>query len=312
MKKKNLLAIGLALVLSLTLILSACGNGSSSGSSDSSSSSKSDSSSSTEALSGKITIGGSTALQPLAAQVAKEFMDKNPNVQIEVQGGGSGTGLSEAQAGNFDIGMSDVFAESKSNIDAKALKDYQVAVVGMTAAVNPKAGVKNLSKKDLQAVFTGKVKNWKEVGGKDLKITLVNRPDGSGTRATFDQFALDNKTPAEGITQDSTNTVKKIISETPGAIGYMALSYFTANDSSVVKLSIDGVEANVDNVASGKFPVWAYEHMYTKGEPSKLVKAFLDFIMSDAVQTKDVPAQGYLSVNDMKVQRDATGKQSDK
>jgi phosphate transport system substrate-binding protein len=310
MKKKNLLAIGLVFVLSLTLILSGCGNGS--GSSDSSSSSKADSSSSSEALSGKITIGGSTALQPLAAQVAKEFMEKNPDVQIEVQGGGSGTGLSEAQAGNFDIGMSDVFAESKSNIDAKALKDYQVAVVGMTAAVNPKAGVKNLSKKDLQAVFTGKVKNWKEVGGKDQKITLVNRPDGSGTRATFDQFALDNKTPAEGITQDSTNTVKKIISETPGAVGYMALSYFTANDTSVTKLSIDGVEASDDNVASGEFPVWAYEHMYTKGEPSKLVKAFLDFMMSDAVQTKDVPAQGYLSVKNMKVQRDAEGKQTDK
>ncbi|MCO7175948.1 phosphate ABC transporter substrate-binding protein [Sporolactobacillus kofuensis] len=308
MKKKNLLAIGLAFVLSLTLILSGCGNGNGSAGS---SSSKSDSSSS-EALSGKITIGGSTALQPLAAQAAKEFMEKNPNVQIEVQGGGSGTGLSEAQAGNFDIGMSDVFAESKTNIDAKALKDYQVAVVGMTAAVNPKAGVKNLSKKDLQAVFTGKVKNWKEVGGKNQKITLVNRPDGSGTRATFDQFALDNKTPAEGITQDSTNTVKKIIAETPGAVGYMALSYFTANDKSVVKLSLDGVEATEKTVATGEFPVWAYEHMYTKSKPSKLVKAFIDFMMSDAVQGKDVPAQGYLSVKDMKVQRDATGKQTDK
>ncbi|GAY74997.1 phosphate ABC transporter substrate-binding protein [Sporolactobacillus inulinus] len=308
MKKKNLLAIGLVFILSLTLVLSGCGNSSSGSSSDAS---KSESSSSA-ALSGKLTIGGSTALQPLAAQAAKEFMEKNPDVQIEVQGGGSGTGLSETQAGNFDIGMSDVFAESKSNVDAKALKDYKVAVVGMTAAVNPKVGVKNLSKKDLQDVFTGKVKNWKEVGGKNQKITLVNRPDGSGTRATFDQFALDNKTPAEGITQDSTNTVKKIVADTPGAIGYMALSYFTANDDSVVKLSIDGVEASDANVASGEFPVWAYEHMYTKGEPSKLAKAFLDFMMSDDVQTKDVPAQGYLSVKDMKVERDATGKQTDK
>lgn len=239
-------------------------------------------------------------------------MDKNPNVQIDVQGGGSGTGLSEVSSGNFDIGMSDIFAENGKNIKASALVDHKVAVVGMTAAVNPKAGVKNLSKADLIKVFTGQVKNWKEVGGKDLKITLVNRPDGSGTRATFDQFALDGKTPAEGITQDSTDTVKKIIAQTPGAIGYMALSYFKAGDNSVVKLSIDNVAATDATVEAGKFPVWAYEHMYTKGAPSKLAKAFLDFMDSSDVQTKDIPALGYLSVDKMTVQRDATGKVSSK
>lgn len=309
MKKKSLFSVGLLFALSLILVLGACGNGSSSGDSSSSSSS---SESSSEALSGKITIGGSTALQPLATQAAKEFMEKNPDVQVDVQGGGSGAGLTGVSSGNFDIGMSDVFAESKEKVDASALKDYKVGVVGMTAAVNPKAGVKNLSKADLQKVFTGKVKNWKEVGGKDVKITLVNRPDGSGTRATFDQFALDGKTPAEGVTQDATNTVKKIVAETDGAIGYMALSYFTEGDDSVVKLSIDGVEANEENITSGKFPVWAYEHMYTKGEPKPLVKAFLDFMMSDDVQSKDVPAQGYISESNMKVQRDAKGVQSDK
>ncbi|RYL93804.1 phosphate ABC transporter substrate-binding protein [Sporolactobacillus sp. THM7-4] len=305
MKKKSFLAVALFLSLSLVLVLGACGNGSKSGSGASSSSS-----SDSKQLSGKITIGGSTALQPLASQAAKQFMDKNPGVQIDVQGGGSGTGLSEVSAGNFDIGMSDVFAESKSNIDAKALKDYKVAVVGMTAAVNPEAGVKNLSKADLQKVFTGKVKNWKEVGGNDVKVQLVNRPDGSGTRATFDQFALDGKTPAEGITQDSTNTVRQIIAEQPGAIGYMALSYFS--DKSVVKLSIDGIKATEENVASGKFPVWAYEHMYTKGEPSPLVKAFIDYMMSPEVQNGVVKGAGYLSTNKMQVQRDATGKTTNK
>ncbi|MDD9147902.1 MULTISPECIES: phosphate ABC transporter substrate-binding protein [unclassified Sporolactobacillus] len=311
MKKKSLLTIGLFLVLALTLVLGACGNGSSSGSSTSSSSSKSSASSSAP-LSGKLTIGGSTALQPLAAQAAKEFMDKNPNVQIDVQGGGSGTGLSEVSAGNFDIGNSDIFAESKKGIDASALTDNKVAVVGMTAAVNPQVGVTNLSKADLQKVFTGQVTNWSQVGGKNVKITLVNRSATSGTRATFDQFALDNKTPAEGITQDSSNTVKKIVAQTPGAIGYLALSYFTAGDKSIVKLSIDGVQATEDNVASGKFPVWSYEHMYTKGAPTGLAKAFIDYMMSDTVQTKDLPAQGYLTVNKMQVVRDASGKTTNK
>lgn len=305
MKKKKWIAFSLFLILSL--VLAACG-----GNSASTSSSKKSDGSKKEDLSGKIVIGGSTALQPLAAAAAKDFMNQHPNVQIDVQGGGSGTGLSEVSSGHFDIGMSDIFAENGKNIDAKALKDYKVAVVGMTAAVNPKVGVKNLSKADLQKVFTGKVKNWSEVGGKNQKITLVNRPDGSGTRATFDQFALDNKTPAEGITQDSSDTVKKIISDTPGAVGYLALSYFTSNDTSITKLSLDNVEASEDNVASGKFPVWAYEHMYTKGEPKPLVKAFLDYMAGEAVQGKLVPAQGYISVDKMKVERDADGKQTNK
>ncbi|GGL42035.1 hypothetical protein GCM10007968_02450 [Sporolactobacillus putidus] len=220
--------------------------------------------------------------------------------------------MSEVAAGNFDIGNSDIFAEAKKGIDAKALVDTKVAVVGMTAAVNPQAGVTNLSKADLQKVFTGQVTNWNQVGGKNLKITLVNRSATSGTRATFDQFALDNKTPAEGITQDSSNTVKKIVAQTPGAIGYLALSYFTAGDSSIVKLSIDGVQATEANISSGKFPVWAYEHMYTKGAPKGLAKAFIDFMMSSAVQSKDLPAQGYMAVGKMTVQRDATGAMTSK
>lgn len=308
MKKKSLLTLGMLLALSFILVLGACGSSTAGSSSSSSSASSSSSSASSAALSGKLTLGGSTALQPLAAQAAKEFMTSNPNVQIDVQGGGSGTGLSQVQAGNFDIGNSDIFAENGKNIDAKSLKDFKVAVVAMTAAVSPKAGITNLSKADLQKVFTGKVTNWKQVGGKDVKITLVNRPASSGTRKTFDQFALDGKTPANGITQDSSNTVKKIVAQTPGAIGYLALSYFTANDKSVVALSIDGVKATEENVANGKFPVWAYEHMYTKGTPSALAKAFLDYMMGSTVQSKDLPAQGYIPVGNMKVQRDATGK----
>ncbi|MFT8870824.1 MAG: phosphate ABC transporter substrate-binding protein [Sporolactobacillus sp.] len=304
MKKKSLLALSLLLVLSLILALGACSNGSSSSSSSKSSSSK------VENLSGKLTIGGSTALQPLVAQAAKEFMAKYKDVQIDVQGGGSGTGLTNVGSGTFDIGNSDIFAEQKQGVDASQLVDHKVAVVGMAAAVNSQAGVKNLTKAQLQGIFTGQYTNWNQVGGKDLKITIVNRTAGSGTRATFDQFALDGKTEVNGITQDSTDTAKQVVAQTPGAISYIAFSYFTSSDANVVKLSIDGVDATYDNVASGKYPVWSYEHMYTKGTPSKLAKAFIDYIESSAVQSKDVPAQGYYAISKMKVSRDATGKES--
>lgn len=259
----------------------------------------------TEEVSGSIVISGSSAMQPLVAAAAEQFMAENPQADIQVQAGGSGTGLSQVSEGSVDIGNSDVFAEEKEGIDAAALVDHKVAVVGMTAGVHPEVGVKDVSKEDLIKVFTGEITNWKELGGKDQKITLVNRPDSSGTRATFVKYALDGKTPAEGITEDSSNTVKKIIAETPGAIGYLAFSYFT--DDTITKLSIDGVEATDENVQNGTFPIWAYQHSYTKGEPTGLAKTFLDYMMSDDIQTGVLKEQGYIAASKMKVERDAEG-----
>ncbi|WP_066307662.1 phosphate ABC transporter substrate-binding protein [Bacillus sp. FJAT-29814] len=256
-------------------------------------------------LSGSLVVSGSSAMQPLVAAAAEEFMAENPNADIQVNAGGSGTGLSQVAEGSVDIGNSDVFAEEKEGIPAEQLVDHKVAVVGITAAVNPNVGIKDISKDDLIKVFTGKITNWKEVGGKDQKIVLVNRPDASGTRAIFNKFALDGATPAEGITEDSSNTVKKILTETEGAVGYLAFSYFT--DDSVTPLAIDGVEATEDNVQSGKFPIWAYQHSYTKGEPKGLAKAFLDYLMSDDVQNTLLKEQGYLPVTKMKVERDVEG-----
>lgn len=260
-------------------------------------------------LSGSLVVSGSSAMQPLVAAAAEEFMAENPKVDIQVNAGGSGTGLSQVAEGSVQIGNSDVFAEEKEGIPADQLVDHKVAVVGITAAVNPKVGIKEIKKEDLIKVFTGKITNWKELGGKDQKIVLVNRPDSSGTRAVFNKFALDGATPAEGITEDSSNTVKKIINETDGAIGYLAFSYFT--DDSVTPLSIDGVEPTDENVQSGKFPVWAYEHSYTKGEATDLAKEFLDYMMSDDIQNNLLKEQGYLPVTKMEVERDAKGNQKD-
>ncbi|MBR0627451.1 phosphate ABC transporter substrate-binding protein [Bacillus altitudinis S70-5-12] len=304
--KKNKLWLLTFLTIALLAFVTACGNSSSSGDSKDS---KGNASNKDEA-SGSITISGSSAMQPLVLAAAEKFMDKHPKADIQVQAGGSGTGLSQVSEGSVQIGNSDVFAEEKDGIDAKALKDHKVAVVGMAAAVNPEVGVKDITKDELKKIFTGKIKNWKELGGKDQKITLVNRPDSSGTRATFVKYALDGATPAEGITEDSSNTVKKLIAETPGAIGYLAFSYLT--DDKITPLSIDGVKPEESNVESGKYTIWAYEHSYTKGEPEGLAKQFLDYLMNDEVQKEIVKDQGYISVSNMKVERDATGKQTDK
>ena len=260
---------------------------------------------SSDELSGSITVSGSTALQPLVEQAATQFMAEHKNAQISVQGGGSGTGLSQVFQGAVDIGNSDIFAEEKDGIDASQLVDHKAAVIGFAAVVNPANTVDNLSKADVIKVFTGKVTNWKEVGGPDEKIVIINRPKGSGTRATFKAFALDGNEEAEDTTQESSGAVRQTVAQTKGAISYLALSYV---DSSIKALKIDGVEPTEENIANGKYPVWSYEHMYTKGEPTGLTKAFLDYMVSDAVQKDMVRQAGYIPITEMKVERQAPKK----
>lgn len=299
----------LVLTLILTFTLAACGqnNTNNSKSNEGSQESANGGNAATSELSGSILAVGSSALQPLVDQASKKFMDLNPKVSIQVQGGGSGTGLTQVSGGQADIGNSDVFAEEKLEAGPAAeLVDHQVAVVAMATVVNPDISIDSLTKDQLVQIFTGGVTNWNEVGGPDQKIQIVNRPSSSGTRATFEKYALGTKTEdlAGSIQEDSSGNVKKLVKETPGAIGYLALSYL---DDSIKVVKYDGVEATEENVANGTYPVWAYEHMYTKGEPNELVKTFLEFMASEEVQNNDVVELGYIPANKMQVKRDLDG-----
>ncbi|KRM91521.1 phosphate ABC transporter substrate-binding protein [Liquorilactobacillus cacaonum] len=286
-------------IIAASAILVGCGKA------NSGSSSSSSSSASSKAVSGKITIVGSTALQPLVEKAAENFQTDNSKVSITVQGGGSGTGLSQVQAGAVTVGNSDIFAQQSDGIKASELEDNKVAVVGMAPVVNKNVGVTNLTMKQLRNIFTGKITNWKEVGGKDQSIVLINRAEGSGTRATFETNVMDGQTAAKSQEQDSNGTVQKMVSETPGAISYLAFSYIT---SDVQALSLDGVKPTDANVITNKWKIWSYEHMYTKGKPNAATKAFLDYMKSDKVQKSLVKELGYLSISKMKVQKDSDNK----
>ena len=268
---------------------------------------KSASSSASGSLSGTIQISGSSALQPLAQAAADKFKETNPDVSVTVNAGGSGTGLQNVSDKTVDIGDSDVYAEEKLSPDkAKSLVDHIVCVVGVAVVANSQTGVSNVTKQQLADIFTGKITNWKKVGGKDQKIVIINRPKSSGTRALFQKYALGGKEENTGksLMEDNSGTLRQNVAQTSGSVAYIAFSYL--NDS-VKPLYVDNVQPTYENIYSGKYNIWGYEHMYTNGQPSALCKAFLDYMQSKNF-AKTITEKGYGLYSEMKVKRSAPGK----
>ena len=255
-------------------------------------------------VTGTVTASGSSALLPLAKLAGDQFKAKNPDVSMTINGGGSGTGLKQVFDGTVTIGNSDVAAEEKlSPEQAKQLVDHKVAVVTMATVANKKIAdtVKTLSKDQLKGIFTGQITNWSAVGGPDLPITLISRPATSGTRAVFEKFALDGAKEAtnKSLETDDSGALIQTIADNEGAIGYVALSYLGKSDK-VAPIAIGGVAPTLENTYNGTYPVWGYEHMYTKGEAKDAAKAYLDFVVSDEFGKK-IEEMGYGVTSKMKV-----------
>lgn len=304
MKSKKLITITLAGVMALAL--SACGSTAGTASGTASVTASVGTTALTK-LTGSITGSGSSALFPLAQDAAESFKEEAPNVSVTMNAGGSGTGLKQVYDGSVDIGNSDVEASKKLDAtQASELVDHKVCVISMAPIVNKdvkEAGVSSLTSDQLVSIFTGKTLNWKDVGGPDEDIVLITRPSTSGTRALFQEYALSGQEEASNtaLETDDSGTLLQSVADTKGAIGYIALSYLV-NDDTVSAMSIDGVEPTLENTYSGKWKVWGYEHMYTKGEPKEAAKAYLEYIMSDTYGQK-MESLGYCVTSKMQVTR---------
>lgn len=252
----------------------------------------------------KVTVVGSTALQPLTEAVSKEYRTGHPQTSITVQGGGSGTGLSQVQAGAVNIGAADIFAEQKDGIDTHRLRDHVVAVSGIVPIVNRDLRIRNLSLNQLRQIYTGAITNWRQVGGPNCPITVINRAAGSGTRLAFEQVVLRGRPPRNAQEQDSNGTVKEIVASTPGAISYISAAYL---NQQVQPLTINGVAPTAANITTNRWPLWSYEHMYTQQRPSRATREFIAFMQSKHVQQTLVTDAHYVNIHDMRVQRAADG-----
>ena len=312
MSRRNFIGAAAASMMGIAAVsLAGCGNN---GGGSAAAGNASASAGSSKALSGTITAVGSTALQPLCEAAAEQFMEKNSGVQITVQGGGSGQGITQITQGAVQIGNSDVFAETKVKdaADLKKITDNKVCIVGMGPIVNKDVTVDDLTIEQLKQIFTGEVTNWSQVGGANAEITVINRASGSGTRSTFEAVVLgDTKVPDsfKPQEQDSSGTAAKMVASTPGAISYVAFSYY---DDTFKALKVGGVAPEAKNIEDNSWTIWAYEHMYTAADPDEATKAFIEYMMSDEVQRSLVEEQGYISVSGMKIEKDASGKVSNK
>jgi phosphate transport system substrate-binding protein len=245
----------------------------------------------------KITIKGSTTLLPIAQKTAEVFMDRNSDVDISVQGGGSGVGIAAIIDGTCDIGdssrpikESEIAQAVGRNRDPKA---YVVAMDGIAVIVNPSNKISALSKKQVKDIYTGKVSDWSKVGGSAGKIVVISRDSASGTFEAFGELALNKaKVRGDALMQASNKAIAAMVEQTPGAIGYVGLGYITPG---VKAVPVEGVDTNAATVISEKYPYSRPLFMYTNGKATGDVKKFIDFLLSPEGQ-KLVEDEGFVAL----------------
>ena len=246
---------------------------------------------------GRLTISGSTALEPLVKAAAKIFMQQHPEAHIDVTGGGSTTGIKNVTQGISKIGDSDIYADPALYPDPN-LTDHIICVTPFILIVHPGITINMLTNQEIIDIFsTGKITNWNQiVGGNNQAIHPIVRPATSGTRATFRKYVLEGgDEKGTNLNVDDTQAVVNKVATTPGAIGYVALS---ALKSTVKEISIDHQRPTPTTISNGSYNFWSYEHMYTLGDDSQLLNAFLNFMFASIVQQK-AHQLSYIPISEM-------------
>jgi len=244
-----------------------------------------------------INTAGSTTILPIVQAAAEVFMDKNPEINISVRGGGSSIGIKSAINQTIDIGNAsrkisgkeaDLVEEKVSDLIETAIAKDAISIV-----VHKDNPIVNLTIEQLKSIFSGKINNWQQIDGKDMEIIVVSRDVSSGSFMVFNEVILDSSLVKENSMRlASNNAVATTVSYTPGAIGYIGLGY--VNDKLKI-LSIDGVYPSNETAQSNESKLTRLLYMYTTSKPRKPAMEFVDFILSDEGQII-VEEQGYVRI----------------
>ncbi|MDD4899327.1 MAG: phosphate ABC transporter substrate-binding protein [Candidatus Omnitrophica bacterium] len=248
------------------------------------------------AASGKnsIQVKGSDTMVNLGQAWAEKYMEENPGGFVAVTGGGSGTGFSSIISGTCDIAMASRNIKNKEIELAKqrGVNPFEIkaALDGLAVVVNPKNPVGKLALEQLAGIFTGKITNWKEVGGEDKKIVLLSREVNSGTHVYFKEHVLRKGNPGgkeefapSALMLPSSQAIADEVAANAEAIGYYGMGYISSKQKPIAvakDAKSEYVVPTIDNVVSGKYPISRPLFLYTNGEPQGLVKKFVDYALS--------------------------------
>ena len=244
----------------------------------------------------KLQLSGSTSVQPDAQALAQAFMANNTGVTVNVEDGGTASGITAVGTGTAQIG------DASANLTASQLAQYPnlqphpICIDAIAIAVNPQNKVTNLTMDQVRDIYTGNVTNWSQVGGSNATINVVNREQGSGTRDGIQKIVLKGGNfSTGGIQQSSTGGVKTTVAGDANAIGYIAVN---AVDNSVKALNINNVAPTYANIANGTYLIQRYLLYVTNGPPTGLAASFINYTLSPAGQAI-LKAQGEVSLNDV-------------
>lgn len=246
----------------------------------------------------QLIVTGSTTILPIAEIAGEGFAKSNEGASVLVSGMGSSSGIENVLAGTSDIGTSS--RDLKKEEEGKGLVDTPLAYDGIAVIVNPSNPVDDLSLEQLRDIFAGRITNWKELGGEDLGIDLVNRDEASGTREAFKKIVMgeDAHFDRSAVVLPGTGQVRDVVATTKGAVGYIGVGFVEPRftNTRVKKLSVDGVLPTSETVISKEYPIARTLHFFTKGQPTGLAKRYIEYVLSDAVQQGAVIEAGFVPV----------------
>lgn len=247
----------------------------------------------------ELVINGSTTVLPIVQIVSESYMAANPNVDIALSGGGSGNGMKALIDGLTTIAMSsrDIKSSEKDLAAKKGVDPVRtaVAVDALVPVVNPENKVKSLSLEQLKDIYTGKITNWKEVGGADGKIVVISRDTSSGTYETWESLVMKGaKVMPQALLQASNGAVVQAVAKNRNAIGYIGIGYM--NDT-LKGLNIGELVATPENALSRKWPLARELYLFTNGQPQGTAGAFIKYMLDPEKGQKAVLKAGFVPLS---------------